>query len=83
MNGYFDYEDYDFTQDYRATATAVTVAESETTGACDRCRLLPGEAVTVGGLTVVCACWMGQGATEEVCQCGPEEGDAAGDGIPD
>lgn len=83
MNGYFDYEDYDFTQDYPATAVTLTVDESETTGACDRCRLLPGEAVTVGGLTVVCACWMGQGATEEVCQCGPEEGDAAGDGIPD
>ncbi|MEV0602302.1 hypothetical protein AB0I82_23785 [Streptomyces sp. NPDC050315] len=81
MNGYFDYDEYDFAEDY--DFSPVDAPQSESTGTCDGCRLLPGESVTVGGLTVVCACWMGQGASEEACHCGPEEGDAAGDEIPD
>ncbi|GAA0496465.1 hypothetical protein [Streptomyces olivaceiscleroticus] len=83
MNGYFDYEDYDFTHDYPCTSVAVAAAESQAIATCDRCRLLPGEAVNVGGRVVVCACWMGQGASEGMCQCGPGERDVDGGGIPD
>ncbi|MGW1839930.1 hypothetical protein [Streptomyces sp. NPDC002067] len=81
MNGYFDYDEYDLAEDYDFTPAGTP--QREPAAGCDNCLLLPGEAVTVGALTVVCACWMGRGASVEACRCGPRKGDAPGGDIPD
>ncbi|KOT81551.1 hypothetical protein ADK70_25825 [Streptomyces rimosus subsp. pseudoverticillatus] len=77
MNGYFDYDETEY--DFTPLDAEVKPAASE----CDRCRFLPGEAIAVGPLFAVCACWIGQGAPAEECECGPEGGEVAGGQAPD
>lgn len=56
MNGYFDYDETEY--DFTPLDAGVKPAPPK----CDRCRFLPGEAVAVGPLFAVCACWIGQGS---------------------